>query len=130
VAEGLRIVLSALTRPESQVRALLRPHQFRHDASDPVHPGCTAARGPSRFRLACGLARLSLVQLSSPVAPFTDATISVKTAPAASCAITVLYKSGPSRAKGSIRSWPTAPASSRGGGGSAPRPRRATGPAW
>ena len=48
---------------------------------------------------AAGLA-VSLVQLSSPVAPFSDATISVKTAPAASCAITVLYKSGPSRAKG------------------------------
>jgi hypothetical protein len=48
---------------------------------------------------AAGLA-VSLVQLSTPVAPFSDATINVKTAPAASCAITVLYKSGPSRAKG------------------------------
>jgi hypothetical protein len=43
---------------------------------------------------------VSLVQLLSPVAPFSDATITVKTAPAASCAITVLYKSGPSKAKG------------------------------
>jgi len=43
---------------------------------------------------------VSLVQLSSTVAPFSDATITVKTAPAASCAIAVLYKSGPSRAKG------------------------------
>jgi hypothetical protein len=51
------------------------------------------------FAWAAGLP-VSLVQLSSPVAPFTDATISVKTAPAASCDITVLYKSGPSRAKG------------------------------
>jgi len=51
------------------------------------------------FVWAAGLS-VSLVQLSSPVAPFTDATITVKTAPAASCAITVLYESGPSRAKG------------------------------
>jgi micrococcal nuclease len=43
---------------------------------------------------------VSLVQLSSPVAPFSDAMISVKTLPAASCTIAVLYKSGPSRAKG------------------------------
>ena len=43
---------------------------------------------------------VSLVQLSSPVAPFSDATVTVKTTPTASCVITVLYKSGPSRAKG------------------------------
>ncbi len=43
---------------------------------------------------------LSLLSLSSPVAPFTDATIQVQTVPGASCVITVLYKSGPSRAKG------------------------------
>ncbi|HEV2055928.1 MAG TPA: hypothetical protein VGV06_12250 [Methylomirabilota bacterium] len=51
------------------------------------------------FVWAAGLP-VSLVQLSSPVERFTDASITVKTAPAASCAITVLYKSGPSRAKG------------------------------
>lgn len=43
---------------------------------------------------------VALVQLSSPVAPFTDATIQVKTVPGTACAIAVLYKSGPSRAKG------------------------------
>lgn len=43
---------------------------------------------------------LSVVSLSSPVAPFTDATIQVQTTPGASCSITVLYKSGPSKAKG------------------------------
>lgn len=43
---------------------------------------------------------ISIVILTSPVAPFTDATIQVQTTPGASCSITVLYKSGPSRAKG------------------------------
>jgi micrococcal nuclease len=43
---------------------------------------------------------ISVVSLTSPVAPFTDATIQVQTSPGASCSITVLYKSGPSRAKG------------------------------
>ena len=43
---------------------------------------------------------IALVSLSSPVAPFTDATIQVQTSPAANCSITVLYKSGPSKAKG------------------------------
>lgn len=43
---------------------------------------------------------LSVVSLTSPVAPFTDATIQVQTTAGARCAITVLYKSGPSRAKG------------------------------
>jgi hypothetical protein len=43
---------------------------------------------------------VALVHLSSSVARFTDATIQVKTTPDAACSITVLYKSGPSRAKG------------------------------
>ena len=43
---------------------------------------------------------VSLTNLSSPVARFADATIQVKTAPDAACAIRVLYKSGPSRVKG------------------------------
>jgi len=43
---------------------------------------------------------ISVVSLSSPVVPFTDATMQIQTTPGASCAITVLYKSGPSRAKG------------------------------
>lgn len=43
---------------------------------------------------------ISVVSLSSPVAPFTDATIQVQTTAGAACAITVLYKSGPSKAKG------------------------------
>jgi hypothetical protein len=45
---------------------------------------------------------VSLVHLSSPVAPFSDATIQVKTVPGAACTITVLYKSGPSRARGLV----------------------------
>ena len=45
---------------------------------------------------------VSVVSLTSPVAPFTDATIHVRTAPAAACRITVIYKSGPSRAKGLV----------------------------
>ncbi len=45
---------------------------------------------------------VSLVHISSPVAPFADATIQIKTAPGAACTITVAYKSGPSRAKGLV----------------------------
>ena len=44
--------------------------------------------------------RVSVVSLSSPVAPSGDATLEIQTTPGASCSITVLYKSGPSRAKG------------------------------
>ena len=43
---------------------------------------------------------ISVVSLSSPVAPFTDATLQIQTTPGAACSITVLYKSGPSKAKG------------------------------
>jgi micrococcal nuclease len=49
-----------------------------------------------------GALPLSVVSITSPVRPFTDAAIHVKTAPAAHCDITVLYKSGPSRAKGLV----------------------------
>jgi micrococcal nuclease len=45
---------------------------------------------------------LSIVSLTSPVAPFTDATIQARTAPGANCGITVIYKSGPSVAKGLV----------------------------
>jgi len=44
--------------------------------------------------------QVSVVSLSSPVAPFSDATLEIQTAPGAICTITVHYKSGPSRAKG------------------------------
>ena len=43
---------------------------------------------------------VALVSLSSPVAPFTDATIQIQTSTGANCSIIVLYKSGPSKAKG------------------------------
>ena len=46
--------------------------------------------------------QVSAVSLSSPVAPFSDATLEIQTSPGATCAITVRYKSGPSRAKGLI----------------------------
>jgi micrococcal nuclease len=45
---------------------------------------------------------LSVVSLSSPVQPFTDATIQARTAPGAHCEITVTYQSGPSVAKGLV----------------------------
>ena len=45
---------------------------------------------------------VELVRLTSPVAPYTDATIGVKTLPGAACTIVVLYKSGPSRARGLV----------------------------
>lgn len=43
---------------------------------------------------------VTVLSLSSPVAPFSDATLEAQTTPGAACAITVRYKSGPSRAKG------------------------------
>ena len=42
---------------------------------------------------------VSVVALSSPVAPSSDATLEIQTTPGATCAITVHYKSGPSRPK-------------------------------
>src|SRR5437763_9312456 len=46
--------------------------------------------------------RISLVSLSSPVAPFSDARMEIQTRPGASCGISVVYQSGPSRARGLI----------------------------
>ena len=45
---------------------------------------------------------VELVRLTSPVVPYTDATIVVKALPGAACTIVVLYKSGPSRARGLV----------------------------
>src|SRR5574341_444627 len=45
---------------------------------------------------------VSLVSITSPAAPFTEATLTIRTTPGANCSITVSYKSGPSRAKGLI----------------------------
>jgi hypothetical protein len=45
---------------------------------------------------------ISLISLSSPVAPFSDATLEIQTRPGASCGISVVYRSGPSRARGLI----------------------------
>ncbi len=44
--------------------------------------------------------QIKLVSLTSPVSPGADATITVQTVPNATCMITVIYKSGPSRAQG------------------------------
>ena len=46
--------------------------------------------------------RVSVVSLSSPAAPSSDATLEIQTTPGASCSLTVHYKSGPSRAKGLV----------------------------
>lgn len=45
---------------------------------------------------------VGLVSLTSPVEAGDDASIAVRTAPAARCHITVHYKSGPSKAKGLV----------------------------
>lgn len=50
--------------------------------------------------LQAGELSISLVSLSSPVVASRDATIQIQTSPGAKCSITVLYKSGPSKAKG------------------------------
>ncbi len=44
--------------------------------------------------------RVRVVSLTSPVSPGQDATIVAQTAPNADCRISVVYKSGPSRASG------------------------------
>ena len=44
--------------------------------------------------------QIRIVSLTSPVSPGDDASITIQTAPNASCSITVIYKSGPSRARG------------------------------
>ena len=43
---------------------------------------------------------VTLVSITSPAAPFSDATLIISTAPGANCTIVVQYKSGPSRARG------------------------------
>jgi hypothetical protein len=45
---------------------------------------------------------VTLISVTSPAAPFTDATLTISTSPGANCSIVVHYKSGPSRAKGLI----------------------------
>src|SRR2546425_12436920 len=45
---------------------------------------------------------VSVISVSSPVAPFSDATLEIQTVFGAVCGITVRYKSGPSRAKGLV----------------------------
>ena len=45
---------------------------------------------------------ITLISVTSPAAPFTDATLTISTTPGANCSIVVRYKSGPSRAKGLI----------------------------
>jgi hypothetical protein len=45
---------------------------------------------------------ITLVSVTSPAAPFGDATLTISTTPGANCSIVVHYKSGPSRAKGLI----------------------------
>jgi hypothetical protein len=54
--------------------------------------------------LPLGAADLSvaLVNVTSPAAPFSDARLDVRTVAEADCQISVLYKSGPSRAKGLV----------------------------
>jgi len=45
---------------------------------------------------------IALISVTSPAAPFTDATLTISTTPGANCSIVVHYKSGPSRAKGLV----------------------------
>src|SRR6266571_3238751 len=45
---------------------------------------------------------VTLISVTSPAAPFSDATLTVSTTPGANCSIVVHYKSGPSRAKGLV----------------------------
>src|SRR5712692_6482832 len=45
---------------------------------------------------------ITLISVTSPAAPFSDATLTISTTPGSNCSIVVRYKSGPSRAKGLI----------------------------
>jgi len=45
---------------------------------------------------------ITLISVTSPAAPFSDATLTISTTPGANCSIVVRYKSGPSRAKGLV----------------------------
>jgi hypothetical protein len=45
---------------------------------------------------------ITLISVTSPAAPFSDAALTISTSPGANCSIVVYYKSGPSRAKGLI----------------------------
>src|SRR5260370_12624404 len=45
---------------------------------------------------------ITVISVTSPAAPFSDATLTVSTIPGANCSIVVHYKSGPSRAKGLV----------------------------
>lgn len=45
---------------------------------------------------------ITLISVTSPAAPFTDATLTISTAPGANCSLAVYYKSGASRAKGLV----------------------------
>jgi len=45
---------------------------------------------------------ITLISVTSPAAPFTDATLTISTSSGANCSIVVQYKSGPSRAKGLV----------------------------
>jgi hypothetical protein len=45
---------------------------------------------------------ITLISVTSPAAPFTDATLTISTTPGANCSIVVYYKSGASRAKGLV----------------------------
>jgi len=45
---------------------------------------------------------ITLISVTSPATPFSDATLTISTSPGANCTIAVHYKSGPSRAKGLI----------------------------
>jgi hypothetical protein len=98
---------------------------YHTDGMEPVGPSLHRSGRPSRFTvlpvahlLALGLtlclvglqlspARaadllITLISVTSPAIPFTDATLTVSTAPGANCSIVVHYKSGPSRAKGLV----------------------------
>jgi len=45
---------------------------------------------------------ITLISVTSPAPPFSDATLAISTSPSANCSIVVHYKSGPSRAKGLV----------------------------
>ena len=45
---------------------------------------------------------ITLISVTSPAAPFSDATLAISTTPGANCSIVVYYKSRPSRAKGLV----------------------------
>ena len=87
------------------VNAMTRPRRRMSCTTISLHRVLTTLLLSLTVLVSAGAAAevpITLVRLTSPVAPFTDATLEIRTSPGAECQIVVMYKSGPSRARGLV----------------------------